>query len=81
MARDIDYAAIAVKTAIVEKFGRKADLQNLAVTANEKTITVRDGEHTAEGTRDDLLASVRAAESYAQLWGVSTNAGNARPPR
>ena len=70
MARDIDYAAIAVQTALVEKFGRKNDLQNVSVTANEKTISVCDGGHTAEGTRDDLLAAVRAAESYEHLWEI-----------
>ena len=68
MARDIDYAATAVKKAIVEKFGRKNELQNLAVTADEKTISIRDGRRIAEGTRDDLLAAIRAADSYARLW-------------
>ena len=68
MARDIDYAAIAVKKAIVEKFGRKAELQDLDVAANDKTITIRDGARTAEGTRDDLLAAIRAADSYDALW-------------
>ncbi len=68
MSRDIDYAATAVKTAIVEKFGRKIELQNLDVTANEKTISIRDGRRVAEGTRDDLLAAIRAADSYARLW-------------
>jgi hypothetical protein len=70
MARDIDYAAIAVQKAIEEKFGRHNDLQSMAVTANEKTISIHDQSHTAEGTRDDLLAAVRAAESYPQLWEV-----------
>jgi hypothetical protein len=68
MARDIDYAAIAVHRAIVEKFGRKADLAALAVTANETTISIDDGGQRAEGTRDDLLAVVRAADSYARFW-------------
>jgi hypothetical protein len=68
MARDIDYAAIAVKTAIVEKFGRTTDLQRLDVKAKERTIAIGDGAHTAEGSRDDLLAAVRAAESYLALW-------------
>jgi hypothetical protein len=63
MARHINYAAIAVQTAIVEKFGRRHDLQSPNVTAIETTISVRDGPHTAEGTRDDLLAAVRAASS------------------
>jgi hypothetical protein len=70
MARDIDYAAIAVHTAIVEKFGRHSDLQNVEVTANERTISVHDGAQTAEGTRDDLLAAVRAADSYEKLWEI-----------
>jgi len=68
MARDIDYAAIAVKSAIVEKFGRKNELGGLDVTANERTISVRDGDNVAHGTRDDLLAAVRAAETYLQIW-------------
>jgi hypothetical protein len=66
--RDIDYAAKAVNKAIVDKFERKADLAGLTVTANEKTITVRDGDRTAEGTRDDLLAALRGADSYENLW-------------
>ena len=72
MARDIDYAAIAVQKAIVEKFGRSADLQNLAVVAGEKAISLRDPERDAQrgaaGSRDDLLAAIRAAESYDDLW-------------
>lgn len=68
MARDIDYAAIAVKTAVVEKFGRASDLQNLDVTANERTILIHDGEQMGEGTRDELLAAIRGADSYANLW-------------
>ncbi len=60
MARDIDYAAIAVNKAIVEKFGRKTDLKNLSVAANDRTISVHDEERTAEGTRDELLAAVRS---------------------
>jgi hypothetical protein len=68
MARDIDYAAIAVRTAIVEKFGRQNDLQALEVTANDASISVVDGENSGEGTRDNLLAAVRAADSYPKLW-------------
>lgn len=70
MARDIDYAAIAVKKAIVEKFGRKVELQDLDVAANDRTITIRDASRVAEGTRDDLLAAIRAADSYDVLWEV-----------
>lgn len=73
MTRDIDYAAIAVKKAIVEKFSRTNDLQDLSVCANEKTISVQQGEHAAEGTRDQLLAAVRKADSYDSLWRLLTN--------
>jgi hypothetical protein len=68
MARDIDYAAKAVKTALVEKFGPKNDLSGLYVLAGERTISVRDGEAAAEGTRDSLLAGIREASSYADVW-------------
>ena len=70
LARDIDYAATAVKSAIVEKFGRSSDLQHLQVIAREKTISVSHAGRTAEGTRDALLAAVRAANSYDELWEV-----------
>jgi hypothetical protein len=68
MARDIDYAAIAVKNAIAEKFGRSKDLQDLDVTAGEKWIAVSHEGQTAEGSRDDLLAAVRGAGTYEELW-------------
>ena len=68
--RDIDYAAMAVKTAIVEKFGRHNSLENLQVVANENTISVLDGDHAAEGTRDNLLAALRKAGSYENLWQI-----------
>jgi hypothetical protein len=68
--RDIDYAAVAVNTAITEKFARYADLAALEVTANERTITVRDGERVAEGSRDDLMAAIRKAGDYDELWKV-----------
>ena len=74
MARDIDYAAIAVKKAILEKFW-KTPLPDLEVVANDKTISIRSDGHTAEGTRDDLLASIRLAESYDQLWEVFAQRG------
>jgi hypothetical protein len=66
--RDIDYAADAVKTQIEEKFGRKADLAALEITANDRTITVQDGARVAEGTRDDLMAAIRKAGDYEELW-------------
>lgn len=75
MARDIDYAAIAVNNALVQKFGRQSNLKDLQVTANERTITLRHGERSGEGSRDDLLAAIRAAESYDQLWDLLPAAG------
>jgi hypothetical protein len=68
MPRDIDYAATAVRTAIVDKFGHKNELAALEVNAGERTITVRDGEQTAEETRDELMAAIRDANSYEELW-------------
>ena len=70
--RDIDYAAAAVKRAIVEKFS-DVELQNLQVMAGEQTIYVEHDGRNAEGTRDDLLAAVRKATSYADLWEVLAN--------
>jgi len=70
MLRDIDYAAAAVKTAIEEKFGRRQSLENLRVTANQNTISVVDGDRAAEGTRDNLLAALRKAGSYEDLWEI-----------
>jgi hypothetical protein len=66
--RDIDYAAIAVKNAIVEKFGRQNDLTGLVVTAGQRTIELRQGELLVANTRDELLALVRKAATYAQVW-------------
>jgi hypothetical protein len=66
--QDIDYAAVAVKTAIVEKFGRDAELDRLEVVANDRTISVVHDDKQTEGTRDNLLAAIRKAESYENLW-------------
>ena len=66
--RDIDYAAAAVNRALVEKFGRTDDLGQLTVTAHENAIEVHDGKHRCVGSRDDLLAALRKAESYADWW-------------
>jgi hypothetical protein len=70
MLRDIDYAASAVQRAIVEKFGGRDDMQELRVTANESTISLDHAGRSGEGTRDALLAAVRKADSYEQLWQV-----------
>ena len=68
MARDIDYAAIAVKNSIVDKFGRQNDLSALEVVAGQQEILVSDGSQSLEGSRDKLLAAIRAAQTYADLW-------------
>lgn len=68
MARDIDYAATAVQTALVEKYGRKNALDDLRVIAQERTIAIHHAGRVAEGTRDDLLAAVRKAEAYDDFW-------------
>ncbi len=68
--RDIDYAAAAVKKAIVEKFRDVNVEEAVQVMAGQRTIFVEASGRTAEGTRDNLLAAVRKATSYADLWAV-----------
>jgi hypothetical protein len=74
MARDIDYAAVAVKKAIVEKFWQ-TNLQDFEAVAGEKTISLRHDGRVAEGSRDNLLAAVRKSASFDQLWEVLENEG------
>jgi hypothetical protein len=68
MLRDIDYAAVAVKTALVEKFGREEAMEDLQVVANERTISVQHGPRRGEGTRDHLISAARKVGSYDQFW-------------
>ncbi|MEX2139563.1 MAG: hypothetical protein WD894_09900 [Pirellulales bacterium] len=70
MLRDIDYAATAVKTAIIEKFGRQFELQDLTVTADDTAISIHHQGRSAKGTRHALLAAVRDAQDFNQLWQV-----------
>lgn len=70
MYRDIDYAAVAIEKALTEKFGRDHDLTDLTVTAQERTIVVRQGDRLGEGSRDDLQALIRQAQSYDDLWQI-----------
>ncbi len=79
MKRDIDYAAEAIKTAIVEKFGWKNDLKQLNVRADERTIAIEIDNHLAEGTRDDLLSALRKATTFDDFWEVLAREG--RCPR
>jgi hypothetical protein len=67
--RDIDYAAVAVKKAIVEEFKDTA-LEDLQTVAGETTISIHHAGRKAEGTRGDLLTAVRKATSYDDLWEV-----------
>jgi hypothetical protein len=68
MMRDIDYAATAVKTAIVEKFGREETMDDLVLIANERTISVQHGDRIAAGTRDHLIGAIRKVGSYGEFW-------------
>jgi hypothetical protein len=70
MLRDIDYAATAVKTAIAEKFGRQLELDDLIVNADDTTISIRYQGQSAKGTRHALLAAIRDAHDFSQLWQV-----------
>ncbi len=74
MARDIDYAAIAVQKAIVNKF-HPLELQDVQAIAGDKTIAIHHNGRVARGTRDDLLAAIRKATSYDNLWEVFANEG------
>lgn len=74
MATDIEYAALAVRKSIVEKF-RSTPLEDLKSVAGDRTIAVIHGDHKAEGTRDDLLAAVRKATSFENLWEVLESEG------
>jgi hypothetical protein len=74
MARDIDYAATAVRTSIVEKF-RLEQLDTMQAIAGDKTIAIHHNGRIAEGTRDDLLAIVRNATSYDDFWALLASKG------
>ena len=78
MSRDTDYAAIAIRNAVEEKFGRKTSVADLQAQGNDRTITLRDGERTAEGTRDDLLAALRRSTTYENFWEVLETDGKIR---
>lgn len=66
--RDIDYAAQAVFTALQQKFGRKHDLRDLKVEARERTIRVTLADQSFEGTRDELMTTLRKAADLAEFW-------------
>lgn len=66
--RDIDYAAQAVLTAIQQKFGREHDLHDLKVEARERTIRVSLADQYFEGTRDELMSTLRKAADLESFW-------------
>jgi hypothetical protein len=78
MSRDTDYAAIAIRNAVEEKFGRQTSFPQLEIEGNERTITVRDGDRRVEGTRDNLLAALRRSATYADFWEVLETDRNIR---
>jgi hypothetical protein len=63
--QDIDYAAVAVKTAIIEKFGRASALVGLDGVANNRIISIKHDRNYAEGARDKLLAAIRKSRQLA----------------
>lgn len=71
MGPPIDYAANAVKKAIVAKFfPGQDDVPELEAVSSGKIISLKHEKRTAQGTRDDILAAVRAATGYANLWEI-----------
>jgi hypothetical protein len=71
MVPPIDYPANAVKKAILDKFfPGQADSVTLEAISEGKIIHLKHENRTADGTRDDILAAVRAATSYTNLWEI-----------
>jgi len=71
MSPPIDYQANAVKKAIVDKFfPGQGDSAELEAVSSGRIISLKDDKHSAQGTRDDILAAVRAATSYSNLWEI-----------
>ena len=79
MMRDIEYAAVAVRRLIVEKFGAQHDLSTLTVHAAETTIVVADGDLKIEETRDKLLSWLRSSATYGDLYELGAPTGLNRP--
>lgn len=68
MQRDIDYAAAAVRRAILERFPSETSDESLVVTAQDATILVEDRGMRAEGTRDELITRIRKVETLDKFW-------------
>lgn len=74
--RDIDYAAVAVTKAIMDKFkDTTPEPEKLQVVAGESIISIHHAGRSAEGTRDNILATVRKATSYTNFWEVLESEG------
>lgn len=68
MQRDIDYAAAAVRRAILERFPEETSEETLAVHALEATILIEDRGMRAEGTRDELITRIRKVPTLDKFW-------------
>jgi hypothetical protein len=66
--RDIDYAADAVRTSMLDKFGRSQSLGDLRVEALDRTIRVSLNGHSSEGTRDELMSRIRRTADLSGFW-------------
>lgn len=77
---EVDYAAVAVRTAIVEKFFGKAEPPDLHLESAGRMISIRDAGRSAQGTRDDLLATVRKTQTYDAFWDLLLSDGRSSAP-
>lgn len=68
MQRDIDYAAAAVRRAILERFPDETSAETLTVQALDDTILVEDRGMRAEGTRDELITRIRKVPTLDKFW-------------
>ena len=75
MARDTDFAAVAIKAALLDKFSRQNAMDDLELVAHDRKISVRHAGRGVEGTRDDLLSAIRKAETYDDFWKVFPRSG------
>lgn len=71
MMRDIDYATLAVRKRIEEKFAATDDMNKLQVTAGERTIRVQYADQSTTGTRDALLVKLRTAATLSDFMEAS----------
>jgi hypothetical protein len=65
--RTIDYAAQAVRTALLDKFGRQIRTEDLEVEALDNAIRITFAGRKIEGTRDELMSAIRRASAPKDL--------------